>query len=305
MKLKDLLPENVTSQFSEESLQKIEEAFQQAVDKLVSDKISLAVENAEIQFDEEAKKKMDELVNVTEAHNRIMSKKLADALKERYQTREENIHAYYKQQIAEAAKQFKEHLVEKLNVFFNNYLEKAVPSKQLKESVVNNYARVSLAKVKKLLCLSDEKIKEQVKKPILEGVNKIKDLEGKVSLLEQRNGSLKNEVNSLRAKEYLTEKIKNWDPSAQSYMMRVLSGKSIEWIKENFDYTKAMCDQIQENELKQIASSEIAKKRGGSNQKFSRGTIVEANQTPKKQYRPQSDAEIMIDLLESSGEIQL
>lgn len=304
MKLKDLLPENVISQFSEESLQKIEEAFQQAVEKLVSDKIALAVENAEVQFDEEAKKKMDELVNITETHNKIMAKKLAEALKERYQTREDNIHAFYRQQIAESAKKFRTSLVEKLNVFFDNYLEKAVPTQQIKESVANVYARTSLAKVKRLLSLSDEKIKKQYKKPIMDGINKMKDLENKVSLLEQRNTALRNEMNSLKAKEYLTEKIKNWDPSSQSYMMRVLADKPIEFIKENFDYTKSMCEQIQENELKQIAKEEIAKKRGNA-QKFSRGAIVEANQKSKEPYQPKSDAETMIDLLEESGAIKL
>lgn len=304
MKLKDLLPENVTSQFSEESLQKIEEAFQQAVDKIVSDKIALAVENAEVQFDAEAKKKMDELVNITEAHHKITSKQLAEALKERFETREANIHAYYRQQIAEAAKQFKTHLVEKLNIFFDNYLEKAVPNKQLKESVANNYARVSLAAVKKALCMTDEKVKSHLKKPIMEGISKVNELERKVALLEQRNQALNNEMSSLKAKEYLTERVKNWDPSAQSYMMRVLADKPIEFIKENFDYTKSMCDQIQENELKQIAKEEMAKKRANS-QKFSRGTIVGANQQPKQAYRPKSDAEMMIDLLESSGEVKL
>ena len=304
MKLKDLLPENVTSQFSEESLKTIEEAFQQAVDKIVSDKIALAVENAEVQFDAEAKKKMDELVNITETHHRITSKQLAEALKQRFETREANIHAFYKQQIAEAAKQFKTHLVEKLNVFFDNYLEKAIPSKKLKESVANNYARVSLAAVKKVLCLTDEKVKTHLKKPIMEGMSKMKELERKVSLLEQRNQALNTEMSSLKAKEYLTEKVKNWDPAAQSYMMRVLADKPIEFIKENFDYTKSMCDQIQENELKQIAKDEIAKKRVNS-QKFSRGTIVEANQQPKQTYKPKSEAEMMIELLESSGDIKL
>lgn len=280
----DLLPESIRAELGEDSIQAIQEAFNNAVDRKVDEQVSLAVKCAEANFDEQTNKSVTELMEMAELNYKLKFVKALNALKEKFEQREAKIKAFYNKQLTESAKAFQKSLVKRIDESIRLGVAKAIPTKQLKESLRNRMAINTIAHMKNLLSVNDTTVREAYRPAIREAKKRIDESTERASLLAERNKSLIEENKALKADLYLAERTKNLSPEAQAYMQRVMKGSTEKFIKENFQNVYGMFKRQDEGRREAVAQltmeSRLNSKQSRETQKINRESLLK--KAPKK-----------------------
>ena len=237
-KNKKSLPEQAEEVLTEESVEAIETA--------IEEKIQLSVEAALTNQDELYAEKLEELVSAIDHDHTAKLNRVVEAVDVNNANKLISV--------------VKTTLVESISDYLEEYLEESVPTQAIEEATKNRTAREVLSNLRKVLAVDSTLMSESVKEAVMDGKTQIDELNAKVRELTKQNKILSENYRSTRANLILETKTANLTDSKKSYLLKILSDKTPEFIEENFDYTAKLFDK-KEKERLTVIKEEAYKKR--------------------------------------------
>ena len=278
--VKDLLPKELLEAVSESGLATLQEAFDKLVESKVSEQIATAVKSAEVSLDAALTERMQKLVakldenakinlikvvnKLNESHAAEVAEIKAKAVKRINETKENAYKAIsaikenYETKTTKEADMFRENITKELGKFIVENVDKCIPYEQIQSAVKNTKAIELLESFKQLLNFEEVYNSEALKRPILEAYNRIENGKKEISSLNEENESLKAELAQAKSiiaeserKAYLAKRLAEIPSKDQRmFVERVLEKASLQFIKDNFEYT---CKQYRTNVLRENA----------------------------------------------------
>lgn len=153
---------------------------------------------------------------------------------------------------------FRKSITKQLGKFIVENVDKCIPYEQINTAVKNTKAIELLESFKQLLNFDAVYQSENLKRPILEAYTRIENGKKEISTLNEENQSLKAELAKAKAviaeserKAYLAQRLAEIPSKEQRmFVERVLEKASLQFIKDNFEYT---CKQYRTNVLRENA----------------------------------------------------
>ena len=266
----NLLKEATKDLLTDETLKAISEA----VEKKAEDKVQLAVEAALVKQDEEYAEKLEKVLEAIDADHTEKLDKIVGRLDESHAVKFQhaikvldeshseklvNIVKLYENALKTEAEQFKSTLVEQLSNYIDLYIDKAIPAQQIAEATENARSRKIVNEVKRLVGLSDEFVNENIKEALLDGKKQIDEANEETEQVRKQLALVTEKAEALEKQIYLENKLANFPAAKKEYMLRVLSEKKMEAIKENFNYVSEMYDKKEEDEMETLKESATVK----------------------------------------------
>jgi hypothetical protein len=269
----NLLKEATKDLLSEESLKAIAEA----VEKKAEEKVQLAVESALVKQDEEYASKLEKVLEAIDADHTEKLDKIVARIDESHSAKFQHVmqtldetHSIklvklvklYENALKNEAEQFKNTLVEQLSNYIDLYIDKAIPAEQIREATENARSRKIVNEVKRLVGLSDEFVNESIKEALLDGKKQIDEANARTSEVEKQLKLISEKAAIAEKNLFLEKKLENFPTAKKEYMQRVLSEKSLNSIKENFEYVSEMYDKKESDDVETLRESTSPKTKG-------------------------------------------
>ena len=252
MSKKQALPEQAEEVLTEDSVKAIETA--------IEEKIQLSVEAALTNQDELYSEKLQDLVGAIDKDHTNKLKRVVEAVDHNNANKLIKVVKRYENELTGRAGQFKDTLVESISDYLEEYLQESVPTQAIEEATKNRTAREVLGNLRKVLAVDSTLMSESVKEAVMDGKGQINELTSKVGELAKENAVLKEAYYKQNATLLLETRTANLPESKRSYLLKILSDKSPQFIKENFEYTAKLFDK-KEKERLTVIKEEAYKKR--------------------------------------------
>lgn len=252
MKIESLLSEEVKSILTEESLNAIQEAFE--------NKVTLEVENALKEQDEIYAEKLTNLVNMIDKDRATKMKKLVEAVDKSNAAKLLKIVKLYEKDQVKDAKAFKKMVIESIDMFLENFLDETISKKDLETAVRNKSAYAVLENMRNVLSIDSAMIKESVQDAFLSGKEENEKLLKENIQLKKQFKALYEENKKNERNVLLESKISKFPEAKQKFIRKALGDKSIEFINENFDYTLKIFDKKEKQTLQSLKEEALAKR---------------------------------------------
>ena len=252
MKKSKALPEQAEDVLTEDSVKEIETA--------IEEKIQLSVEAALTNQDELYAGKLDELVTAIDSDHTSKLKRVVEAVDINNANKLIRVVKRYEKELGSGADQFKTTLVESISDYLEEYLAESVPTQAIEEATKNRTATEVLSNLRKVLAVDSTLMSESVKEAVMDGKTQIDKLTSKVNKLAKENSIIKEAYTKQKAHLLLETKTAGLPNSKKGYLVKILSDKTPEFIKENFDYTAKLFDK-KENERLTVIKEEAYKTR--------------------------------------------
>ncbi len=273
MNLKAILENLDKSVISEETATAIAEAFESAVNEKVESRITLQVESALAKQDDEHAVKLENLLEAIDNDHYGKLKKVVETINEDHTAKLKKLVSFYRNAINEKAEKFSAKIVDDISNFLDLYLDKVIPQQQIAEAVTNVTAVKTLERIKQAISFDPSCLNEDVKSVITQGKSKIDDLQNQLNESYKENLELNEKVKSLNATILLEQKTKGMPSAKKDYLSKLLSDKSPEYIKENFNYVVEMFER-EENESSVSLVQEAKTKAITKNAKVPKAEVI-------------------------------
>jgi len=262
----NLLKEATKDILTEDTLKAIAEA----VEKKAEEKAQLAVEAALVKQDEEYADKLQKVLEAIDAdHSQKLDKIVLridevhaakfkhalNVLDESNTKKLKEIVGLYEKAISTEAEQFKTTLVEQISNYIELYIDKAIPAQQIQEATENARSRKIVNEIKRLVSLSDEFVNENIKEALVDGKKQIDEAKEQVAQLQKQLQLVNEKAQNTEKQLFLEKKLENFPVAKKTYMLRVLSEKNLQSIKENFTYVSEMFDKKEADEVETLKES--------------------------------------------------
>jgi hypothetical protein len=268
---------------TEDTLKSLEESFEAAVADKVNERVSLQVEKALVEQDEDHAGKLEALLEAIDGDHTAKLSKVLKAVNENHAHKLKQVVNKYSNDVVEEAAEFKSSLVDKISSYLDLYIENAIPVSDFKEAVKNRKAYDQLQEMRKVLAVNFAMSKDSIKSAIRDGKRQIDESSAQSAKLLEEKDQLEEDLTVLKRAKLLEEKTKGLPTIKRRYISRVLGNKPIEFIEENFDYTLKMFEKTEEDKLEDVKKQ--AQKKAVS---VDRPVITEAAKTPVASGRPES-----------------
>lgn len=240
MDLTSILKNIDSNVLNEETATAIAEAFTSAVDEKVNAKVSLELESALSNQDDEHASKLEKLLEAIDNDHSQKLETVVEAINLSHTSKLEKLVSYYRAALNEKAENFSNKVVEEISNFLDLYLEKAIPQVQLDEAVANTSAKQQLEQIKSILAFDPSSLNEDVKNLISQGKGKIDELEAQLNESYNENLTLNQQLANAKSSLLLEEKTKGMRSAKKNFITKILSDKAPEYISENFNYVVEM-----------------------------------------------------------------
>lgn len=246
--IKPLLKEATQGMLTDESLNQIETAFNEAVNTKVQLNVESALDKQDTDYTEKLKELLvaidtdhtNKLVNVVEAIDHNNTSKLKSVIRR------------YSKSLTEDAKNLQEKLVNDISIYLETYLDEVVPQDAVNAAVQNKKARIILKSLRESLAVDSALMSESIKEGILDGKTKIDEAHKELETTKQQLAVLKESLATTQANLILEQKTALLPEKKKAYAKRVLAGKSPKFITENIDYTLSLFDKKDEERLETL-----------------------------------------------------
>jgi len=245
---------------SEDTLSAIEESFKQTVDTKVEELVSLQVEKALIEQDEDHANKLKALLEAIDVDHTSKLHRVLAAVNENHTGKLKDVVTKYGSQVVEEAGEFKTDLVDRISNYIELYIENAIPAADIKQAVENKQATKQLDEMRKFLAVNFALSKDSIKSAIIDGKKQIQESNHVKEGVLTENNKLKLELEGLQRNKVLEEKTSGLPALKKKYITRVLADKPVSFIEENFDYTLKLFEKTEEDKI-QLAKHQVSKTR--------------------------------------------
>jgi hypothetical protein len=238
---------------SEDILKEIESAFNANVD----DKVKIHVEKALNEQDEDYAKKLEKLVEVIDADHTNKLNQVVEAIDTNHAQKLKNIVSRYEKTIKEEASAFKGNLVAQVSKYLEIYLEEKIPAKQIQEAVNNKKAAKLLSDMRNMLSVNEALAKHSIRDAVMEGKNRLDEAVNQLEAANKKVEQLTNTLTKAESETILEKKLSTLEKDKKAYMKKMLSGKSSDFINENFDYTLKLFEKSEEERLANLKDEAV------------------------------------------------
>jgi len=255
----DALKEATKDILSEENLKEIQTAFETAV----NEKVKLHVEKALIEQDEQYAGKLEKLLEAIDADHTAKLNNVYNAVCGNHAAKLKAVIEKYETELNGNAVDFKKNLVEQLSNYIELYIDEAIPAESIAEAVRNKRAAEVLDNMKSTLAVDEAVAKDTIRDAIIDGKKQIDEASKKLESTLLENKELKEKLENVELNKFVAEKTKGMNPEKAEKVLKLLEGKTPQFIKENFDYTVKMFDKTEEDRLESLteeATEETAAK---------------------------------------------
>jgi hypothetical protein len=233
MDIKQILSEATNGALNDEVLSEIENVFE----KKVSDKVEIHVEAALNEQDELYTQKLNELVVKIDEDHSSKLKSVVNALDLDRSSKLKMVVEKYEEALNEEAEDFQNKLIDSISDYLDVYLEEKIPVESVQEAVKNTKAKKILEGLRSHLAVDSALEKDSIKEAVIDGHNQINEASKKLESVAEENAVLKEELDTVKAGLVLEQKTAGLDKRTKQYISKVMKGKDVEFINENFDYT--------------------------------------------------------------------
>lgn len=241
----NVLKEAAGDVLTDETLNQIEQVFNEAVDT----KVSIHVEKALTEQDESHANKLTDLLEAIDADHTRKLEKVVESIDKNHSQKLVQLVKRYENTLNEEAEQFKQSLVDSISTYLEEYIDEKIPVENIQEAVKNKKAIAVLENLRSTLGIDFALSKETIKHAINEGKEQIDQSHSKIKTLVEQNTTLNTQVQQLNSHILLTEKTQELPAEKRNYIFKVLSNKPTEFINENFDYTLKLFDRTEQERL--------------------------------------------------------
>ena len=238
---------------SEDILKEIEAAFNANVD----DKVKIHVEKALNEQDEDYAKKLEKLVEVIDADHTNKLNQVVEAIDNNHAQKLKTIVGKYEKTIKEEASAFKGNLVAQVSKYLEIYLEEKIPAKQIQEAVNNKKAAKLLSDMRNMLSVNEALAKHSIRDAVMEGKNRLDEAVNQLEAANKKVEQLTNTLIKAESETILEKKLSTLEKDKKAYMKKMLSGKSSDFINENFDYTLKLFEKSEEERLANLKDEAV------------------------------------------------
>lgn len=268
--IKDILNEQFKDLISEETLNTIEDAFQQAVVEKSKEKIQLESENIKQQLDESYTAKLElviekidqdhtaklkKLVEAIDTDHAVKLQKLVKGIDKKHTSMLQQVVEKYQEEMVEEASSFRDRLVEEVSNYLDLYIDRTIPTEQISEAVNNIKAVKQLAQIRQIVGISEEFIDSEVKEALVDGKKTIDSLRAELNESLKENAQLNQRTNKAEASIILEKKTADMPSAKKQFVTKLLGNKSPDYIQENFSYVVAMFEKETQEEVDDIKES--------------------------------------------------
>tara|TARA_A100001011_G_scaffold389790_2_gene471981 strand:+ start:1473 stop:2372 length:900 start_codon:yes stop_codon:yes gene_type:complete len=251
-----ILKEAVGDEIAQETLDKIETVFNEAVEE----RSTIRVEKALIEQDESHAGKLESLLEAIDKDHTGKLEKVVEALDKNHSQKLVQLVKRYENSLNEDASGFKDELVESISNYIEEYIDEQIPVQDIEEAVKNKKASRVLENLRTTLGVDMALAKHTIKDAIQEGKEEIDTSHEKISTLAEANNVLTSQVTQLQSHILLNEKSQDLPQEKREYMYKVLSDKSPEFITENFDYTLRLFDKTEQEKLMKLKEEAVSRR---------------------------------------------
>jgi hypothetical protein len=285
-KIEDVLSQISEDVLTDDSKKMLTEAFNDAVEATVAERLELEVTGSLQKLDEDHSVKLEQLLEAIDTDH---TQKLMAVLEKLDADHTEKLEFLIKKNdtvLKEDAKEFKEKLLDQLSKYLEVYVEKAMPKAELREAVQNKKAQKMVEQVKQIMALDDSFISNTIKEAVEDGRKTIDTLKQELNEAVKQNIQITQNLKARSAELVLEKNTAGLPKEKKTYVLRMLKDKDPEYIVENLDYVVKMFDK-EEDEQKELVTEKATK---------SSKTITEKVDTPR------SDRSTEANLPEPKGE---
>ncbi len=243
-----VLREATNGLLNEKSLQAIETAFNEEVEKRSFLREQAALEMQDQEYSEK-------LVQVLEAIDRDKTKKLVkvvEAIDRNNAIKLKKVIKKYNKVLHNDARAFKESVVSNISDYLEVYLEELVPQEAINEAVKNKKAYSVLAGLRNQLSIGSSLLDESVRSAVIDGKQQIESLEEQLEQKTKHIEQLTEHYRVVAANLLLEQKSAGLPAKKKEYLKRVLGSRSPEFINENFEYTLKLYDKKENEQLQTL-----------------------------------------------------
>jgi hypothetical protein len=251
--ISQVLKEATQDILTEDVLKEIEAAFEAQV----NEKVTLHVEKALNEQDEDYAKKLENLLEAIDADHTAKLNKVVTALDADRASKLQTVVEKYEAALTAEAETFKSTLVEQVSNYLDLYLEEKLPVSEIQEAVNNKRANSVLNEIRNMLAVDMALAQESIRDAVVDGKTKIDEAASQLEVANKRVVSLTEELSKVKASLVLEQKISTLDEDKQKYMKKMLSNKSAKFIAENFNYTLGLYEKTEEERLNNLKNEAI------------------------------------------------
>lgn len=236
--IKTTLAESTDGLLSEEALNEIEAAFNEAVEE----RATINVESALAKQDEDHAEKVEQLLEAIDSDHTKKLHHIVEAVTQNHTHKLKQVVHKYQQELNESAGDFKGSLISTVSDYLDLYLETTFPKDMMNEAVANKRSDNVISELRKILAVDMALAKDEIKDAIVDGKQQINEASNKLEQFEKENTTLKTELASVKASQVLNDLSAKLPEHKKKYVHKVLGDKTAEFITENFDYTLELFD---------------------------------------------------------------
>jgi len=251
--ISQVLKEATQDILTEDVLKEIEAAFEAQV----NEKVTLHVEKALNEQDEDYAKKLENLLEAIDADHTAKLNKVVTALDADRASKLQTVVEKYEAALTAEAENFKSTLVEQVSNYLDLYLEEKLPVSEIQEAVNNKRANSVLNEIRNMLSVDMALAQESIRDAVVDGKTKIDEAASQLEVANKRVVSLTEELSKVKASLVLEQKVSALDEDKQKYMKKMLTNKSAKFIAENFDYTLGLYEKTEEERLNNLKNEAI------------------------------------------------
>ena len=169
-----------------------------------------------------------------------------------------NVVNHYEKLLKEEAEGFKKSMVDEISNYIELYIDKTIPARQIAEACENSRAKKIVEQMKSILAIDEDYINENIREALQDGKKTITTLHKELNEAVKENVKINRALSAVKADLILEKKTQHMSRDKQSYVRKILSEKSPEYISENFDYVVEMFER--DDDVKTDLLVEEAKK---------------------------------------------
>ena len=239
---------------SEESVAEI----QTAIENKVQAKVEIHVQKALVEQDELQSNKLKQLLEAIDKDHSAKLEKVVEAIDADRANKLKQVLVKYERALNNDAKNFKVKLVESISDYLDAYLEDVVPTADIQEAVKNKKAIRVLESLRNHLAVDAALEKESIKDAILDGKSQIDEASTKLESVVSENVQLKGQLGKVQSTLIIEQKSAALDDQQRKYIKKVFSGKTPEFINENFDYTLKLFSKTEASRLESLKEEALS-----------------------------------------------
>lgn len=241
-KITDTLKEAAKDVLTEETLEEIQNTFNEQLESKADERSKIAVAAALNEQDEKYAEKLEALLEAIDKDHCRKLKRVVESLDNDRTNKLKRVIKKYQSELNTEAVKLRDAIVESASEYLDSYIDEALPVSSIQEAVDNKKALGILENFRQTLGVDLALANETIREGVVDGKKQLDESNEQLKVTSQQRNTLAEEVAELKKTIFLSEKTKNFDEKKTNFITKTFKGKDLDFIQENFKYTVKMFD---------------------------------------------------------------